>query len=791
MTKIPSIFVAYPSQPPSLSETIEEAIKIISATKLVTIDSWKSTKVSGKFVISAICKSIEEHDVFICDLTYLNHNVLFELGFAIAKQKRVWLLHNPTIEDSAIDFQNFKLLTTLGYSSYMNSKEISRNFFKDEPYKDLGNTIYKEVIEPYSHQRNSGKIILLKSAIETDASIKLSRRVHKSTLPSVVDDPSEVRIQTLTWYAEKVYTSFAVVAHFMSTEQKGQRLHNAKNSFVSGLSFGLGKHLLMIAHEPYMSPIDYRELLQTHQTALICEDISNAWLDKIEKEFVDGKFETEQYSKELRAFSELQKITIGDPVAEHESELLVDYFVQTAAYNQALSANYSIMVGRKGTGKSAILFKLASEIVSDTRNHVCQITPVGYELDGVISMVQQAMEKSEKGFLIESFWKFLIYTELAKSIYEYIKSKPLYYELTADEQEFVTFVENNSVVILQEFSVRLEAIVNQLQHVTRYKSAIEQRMRISELMHENIITKLRLFLGQVLEKKHKVAILIDNLDKTWNSQQNIVVLCDLLYALMDVSRQIYTDFQKSSSKVKPVNLSIIIFLRSDIFQQVLNLAPEKDKLNFTRIVWDDQEVLLKVLEERFLSSNPNYESPSEIWSKCFCKDVMGISTRDYLMQNILPRPRDLIYLVKYALTLAVNRRHSVISENDIIDAQKQYAQYALDSLEAENGIQLENLKELLYEFIGSPEIVERNDILASMKKCKIPDHKYRDVIELLSALAFIGVEVDNDRFEFQYSEKDEAKYRIMARRLVESRTSGLERFKVAQPFHSYLEIKRF
>jgi len=791
MTKKISCFVAYPSQSPSLSETIEGAIKIIDSSGIVAIDSWKSTKVSGKFVMSAICNGIEEKDLFICDLTYLNHNVLFELGFAIAKQKRVWLLHNPSIEDSVIDFNNFKLLTTLGHTSYANSKEIVAKFYDDEPYNDLENTVYREVIEPYIHQSTSEKLLFLKSAIDTDASIRLSRRVDKSILDSVVDDPSEVRIQTLSWYAEKVFTSYAVIAHFMSMEQKGQRLHNAKNSFVSGLSYGLGKHLLMLAHEPYISPIDYRELLQTHPTAAKCEDIAVDWLSEIEKEFGERKVETERYSKELRASSELQRITIGDPVAEHESEKLVDYFVTTAAYNQALSANYLTLVGRKGTGKTAILFKLASEILNDHRNHVCQIMPVGYELDGVIRMVQQALQKSEKGFLIECFWKFLVYTELAKSIYEDLQSKPVHYQLNPDEQSFLSFIEANDAIVKNEFSVRLESIVNQLQNIANFKSSIEQRLRISELMHERVIIKLRSLIGKVLEKKKKVAILIDNLDKAWNRQQNIVVLCDLLYALMDVSRQIYIDFQKSSSKLQPVNLSIIIFLRSDIFQQVLNLAPEKDKLNFSRIVWDDSEVLLNVLEQRFLSSNPNLVSPSEIWSKYFCSTVMGISTRDYLIQQVLPRPRDLIYLVKYALTLAVNRHHSVITERDIIDSQKQYSQYALDSLDAENGIQLAYFKELLYEFIGAPEIIERKEILGFMKKCNIPDYIYREVIDLLSTLTFLGVEVESDRFEFQYNEKNEAKFRTMARRLVESRSNEFERFKIAQPFHSYLEIKRF
>lgn len=124
-----SCFVAYPSMPVSLAETIEEAITKIRQGQVVTIDGWKSTSVGGRFVITTICEAIEQKDMFICDLTMLNHNVLFELGYAIARQKRIWILLNPSIEKSQIDYDKFKLLTTVGYESYTNSMDIEKNFY--------------------------------------------------------------------------------------------------------------------------------------------------------------------------------------------------------------------------------------------------------------------------------------------------------------------------------------------------------------------------------------------------------------------------------------------------------------------------------------------------------------------------------------------------------------------------------------------------------------------------------------------------------------------------------------
>jgi hypothetical protein len=74
-------FVAYSSNPPALAETIETAITKISEGDVVTIHGWKSLAVGGKYIITEICRAIDDSDLFIADLTGLNHNVLFELGY--------------------------------------------------------------------------------------------------------------------------------------------------------------------------------------------------------------------------------------------------------------------------------------------------------------------------------------------------------------------------------------------------------------------------------------------------------------------------------------------------------------------------------------------------------------------------------------------------------------------------------------------------------------------------------------------------------------------------------------
>ena len=85
-------------------------------------------------------------------------------------------------------------------------------------------------------------------------------------------------------------------------------------------------------HEPYESPIEHKELLKTHETAAKCESIASSWLESIENKYSETKVDVSKFSEKLRAYSDLQSISIGDYVAESEAENLSDYFVITSAY---------------------------------------------------------------------------------------------------------------------------------------------------------------------------------------------------------------------------------------------------------------------------------------------------------------------------------------------------------------------------------------------------------------------------------------------------------------------------
>ena len=783
-------FFAYPSKPESLSETIELAIDNITGSGVVEAIGWRNLHVTGRLVIKEILSAINEAEIFACDLTFPNPNVLFELGYAVARNKRIWIILDPSYPQAASTYQQMKILTTVGYSEYHNFVQILDAFYDEEPYSDLESTLYRDVIESVIFPREPHRgLLYLKNVVNTDASASLTRRLEKSKIGLITDDPAEVSIQILAWYAENTYHSHAVLSHLLDEERAKQYpLQNAKYSFVSGLAIGFGKPVLMLAHSPYVPPFDYQEYLQVHETSEKCIEAADRWLEIIEASFKEEKKKIVDYQKEIEAAGVLQRIHLGDHIAENEQKSLMDYFIVTAQYQEALQSTQSrIFVGRKGCGKTANLLKLANELGSDSRNYVSIIRPVDYDIEGILDLLNACKGKAEQGFLMESLWKYLIYTELSINLYDDLINQPPHIQYSDNEKAFIAFVDERMNLIEPDFSIRLENAIQRLCNIDLGDKTIEFRTRVSENLHEGLLGDLRRHIGLLLETKEKVCILVDNLDKAWRRRQDLDILAEFLFGILSVSRLIDAEFQKRGITWREVNLSLIVFLRSDIFSFLLSNAREADKLPFSRMDWSDVKLLRRIIEQRFVTSYAGSITSDQVWSRFYTEMVGEELTKDYITRRIIPRPRDIIYLCKASLAHAINRHHTLVEADDIYQAEKEYSQYAYSTLISEIRPIVDRIENLIVEFAGVKEILTRDVIEELFKASGISSHDVNEVIDLLVESLFLGIEINQDDFRYLYDDSRKDIYISLARKNIES--SGEEKYQINIPFHSYLEIR--
>jgi hypothetical protein len=775
---------------PGKGDAIEAAVEELNQGEVVRAKSWTSLAVSGRPIIGAICDEIRNSDLLIADITNLNPNVLFELGFALTQAKRLWLVFNPKVSGAKVLFDRFQLLKAIGYSPYANSKDIVRQFYNDEPYATLGQSLLAELTQSATVVTRSDSLLYITPELTTQAVTTITRRVAGAPIPRTIDDPKEIGVQPLEWYVMNVRAARGVICHFLSDdyEYEDVRISNAKNALVAGLAFGLHKPLLMLAHKPYQSPIDYHDLLRVHEDAKQAEGFYQGWLSTL--------LETEKHDLERRALyasavaahGGLVGLNVGDPIAEHESEELFDYFIPTSAYADAINGQYSLFVGRKGAGKTATLLKVADQLRSDPRNHICEVRPVAYELEGLLSILRRQMTISEKGYLIESFWKALIYTELAKSVYESITSKPEYLGRTKADEALVAFVAKNEGLVLPEFSMRIDALVVRLSDVSQApEGSADFKTRISEGLHKALLGQLRDLVSACLEKSNKVALLVDNLDKNWTDKADIELTSELLLALLSVGPRVADELRKSSLGRRRLDVMMTIFIRSDIYAAVLSHARESDKLPVRKIEWNDPEVLVRVIEKRIMTSDPGIRDSAEVWDKYFVDQVLGAPTKDFLVSSVFPRPRDLIYLVRASLQHAVNRGHLRIQEKDVLSGLEQYSSFAFASLMAEGTPQFRQLQDFMVQLFGGPSVLTEDEIRDALEEGRLGITNLDYVVSLLQELTFFSFETSPGHFVFAYDHEEKTKLAVLARKT--SKAVGRKRYKIHPAFQSYLELK--
>lgn len=123
-----SLFFGYPSQPETSAEAIQNGIGMVRADEgsKVQIVDWRDLPIEGNLIFCEICRAIRKSNCAVLNVTYSNFNVLFEYGFALGCGRSVWPLVEANVEKSDRVYSEFKTLTTIGYSTFANSREIVR-----------------------------------------------------------------------------------------------------------------------------------------------------------------------------------------------------------------------------------------------------------------------------------------------------------------------------------------------------------------------------------------------------------------------------------------------------------------------------------------------------------------------------------------------------------------------------------------------------------------------------------------------------------------------------------------
>jgi hypothetical protein len=239
--------------------------------------------------------------------------------------------------------------------------------------------------------------------------------------------------------------------------------------------------------------------------------------------------------------------------------------------------------------------------------------------------MESVRRDDRKGFVLESMWLYLLFTELANELCREYEAAGLE-TLTREEYEFLEYCNTHHVRVREPFTLRLESCVNALNaRVDALNDAMSETAdkAVSEGLHSSFLADIERRVRRSLSGRRRAFVLIDNLDKSWDKSADITKLTPVLLALFGVVNNFVRRCRRGPKDEGGFAGALAIFIRADIFDRVIKDAREPDKIAHHRMKWDDPELLLRLVEERYQASRLG-NKPNEMWDKYFCKTIIDL-----------------------------------------------------------------------------------------------------------------------------------------------------------------------
>ncbi|MDE0070599.1 MAG: hypothetical protein OXO48_12860 [Caldilineaceae bacterium] len=692
-----TFFFAYPSNPKMQDHTA----KLVNQLKNRGIGGvrWEDV-VSNDLLFTKVCEEIHSSAFLLAEVTEPNLNVLLEVGYALAVGRQPLLLQNKNQKTWTRD-----LLSTLESCFYATREDICEHISRwqarsPDIYEPNQRLPFLDNMGLYDHQEVRGTTYHLKPRVSTDWISRVDRSFDNSPFKLTLMDPSDSVYDDFFTQARQIQRASLIVASFVSTDYIDWEENSAKVALLTGFAIGLGKQVLVLQEKPTASILDLGSVSRPFETEEQAQKIVDAWIDKQVKISVSQAVESQQQASSRQQADLLRHIYLGHPDALQDNELQ-RYFVQTKEYDDAIKGQRTIIVGRRGSGKSANFQAIKEEITKQSNTVSVEILPDDFQLERVKIFLEDATDLPDPRFIFQSIWNYVLTTEILKALAE--KTDWLYYSPDDVSRNYLrSFYDSEYDRLALDFGRRVVLVLESIKPSSPDMTVEERRLNAEEALKE-----LRNYdLGRRLKefaKDERISFFVvaDDLDKHWlaNTTQSIDLLLGLIEEVAKMQRFFGT------------YLKIVLFLREDIYDVLARFDDDFSKRDILRMEWTPSN--LHHLVAARLATRFDGQGDEEIWSAIFPEPVENIAASQYILDKSLPRPREVLNLCQKAIDHAQRNGHPYVTARDVLDGEKSYSEALFNSVCSEFKGLYPKLEEVLLEFAGA--------------SAKIPWHDFEEI----------------------------------------------------------------
>ena len=243
----------------------------------------------------------------------------------------------------------------------------------------------------------------------------------------------------------------------------------------------------------------------------------------------------------------LQQVDLGDPAAENEIAGLKKYFVPTSQFYEAKRGHARLVVGRKGTGETALFYELQKALASGRSTFILDLKPEGHQFIKLREVILDLTPGLQEHTMI-ALWTYLLLGEFANRILNdegpYSRTDSRRSELYGRLREIY---QAHELMDQDDLSERIVIEIARLE--ARYKNfvGIKTAAKLTELIFRGDIRILEDAVTNYLRDKRFVWLLIDNLDKGWPTRGTSAADILIIRSLLDASRSYRPNSPKRAS----------------------------------------------------------------------------------------------------------------------------------------------------------------------------------------------------------------------------------------------------
>lgn len=768
-------FFIYPTDPAILAGTVRDAVnQLRDHGSPAAWKTWEDMSVGGQIVFCEICKTLRGTKLVVANITTLNFNVLFELGFAIGLGKPVLPLRDITYERDRDLFEEIGLFATLGYKEFQNSNEIVSAVNRER-------ATARPIISQPPKPNHKQPIYFIKSPIETDGSIRLQSALKKSYFGFRTFDPKEMPRLSLHEVFQQVLSSVSVVAHLMDPHRTSAQAHNARAAFACGLALAAGKNVLMLQEGIVSQPIDYRDIVIPYtDPGIITYNIER--IVRSTAETVQGIGDHSRPTS--RAL--LERIDLGDVAAENEIQTLDYYFVKTPQFQQTRQGHARLVIGRKGSGKTALFYGLRKDIRAKRASReflILDLKPEGHQFKRLKETVIAPLTEGMQHHTLTAFWHYLLLVEIAnKTLLR--RSRRAYHDVESlDHFNKLRrlYERHDNLEGEGDFSERLLRLVDRLIETFPNTGTELRAPDITNTLYRGEIGELESVTLDFLDDIDGIWILFDNIDKGFRTHGIDSVDVLIVRCLLEASRKLQHSLERQD-----LDCFTTIFLRRDVYDHLVDQTPDRGKESTVNVDWSDIQLIEELLLRRFRFEVDDLKDDfNTVWSQLFEIHVGGESSFTYITNRTFCRPRDVLNFVRKCIHVAVSRSHERVLEEDILSAESEFSLDMFNEIRYEYRDVFPDHQELLLGFLKVGPRLSKEDVHIVFLEAKLPEDDWDKGLNMLLWYSFLGVtDGVRDHYSYQYS------YSVPHVKAINKRKgSDAAVFVIHPAFHSALGIQ--